>query len=196
MLKIAITGVIGSGKSTIAKIFKDMGYDVLDADEVSRDLTKKGTSVYREIIRVFGEKILKKDGQIDRRLLAEIVFNDREKKKLLEDIIHPEVKKFFSEKAEKLEREGKEAVIFDIPLLFEAGMENLVDYVILAYADKETLYERVKKRDGITKEEFLSRLKNQIPLEEKVKKSDFVIDTRKDIKELKSDLEEILKKVL
>lgn len=195
MIKIAVTGVIGSGKTTISKIFKEMGYDVIDADEISRNLTKKGSPVYEKILKEFGKEILKGNGEINRKALADIVFKDKKKKEILEGIIHPEVKKFCIDRANELEKAGKDILVLDIPLLFEAGMEDMVDYVILAYADEDTLYERVKKRDGLTKEEFFSRLKNQIPLDEKIKKSHFVVDTRKDIEEIRLELGTIIKKL-
>lgn len=193
MIKIAVTGVIGSGKTTISKIFKEMGYDVIDADEISRSLTKKGSSVYEKIIKEFGKEILKGNGEINRKILADIVFKDKKKKEILESKIHPEVKKICTDKANELEKAGRDIVVFDIPLLFEAGMESMVDYVILAYADEDTIYERVKKRDNMSREEFYARLKNQIPLEEKIKKSHFVIDTRKNLEAIRFDLNEIVK---
>lgn len=196
MIKIAVTGVIGSGKTTICKIFKEMGFDVIDADEISRSLTKKGSPVYEKIVKEFGKEILQDNGEINRKILADIVFKDKKKKKILEGIIHPEVKKICSDRAKELEKEGKDIAVFDIPLLFEAGMENMVDYVILACADEDTIYERVKKRDGMSREEFLARINNQIPLEDKIKKSHFVIDTRKDIEEIRLELGIIIKKLL
>lgn len=192
MIKVAITGVIGSGKSTIAKIFKEMGYNVIDADEISRKLTNKGEKVYHKIIEAFGREILKEDEEINRKTLAEIVFKDKEKRIILESIIHPEVKKISLKKAKELEELGEKIAFFDIPLLFEASMEDMFDYIILAYADEETLFERVEKRDKMCYHEFLERLRNQIPLKEKVKKSHFVIDTRKDIEELKKELKKVL----
>lgn len=195
VIKIAITGVIGSGKSTLAGLLRELDIYVIDADEISRELTKKGTEVYKRIIDAFGSEILKEDGEINRKTLASIVFNDLSKRKILEDIIHPEVKKICEDRARTLEKEGKDIIVLDIPLLFEAGMEDMVDYVILAYADVETLYNRVQKRDKMSKEEFLSRLKNQMSLEEKAKKSHFIVDTRKSLADLKLELFEIIRKV-
>lgn len=196
MIKIAITGVIGSGKSTLANIFKRLGYTVIDADEISRTLTKKGTDVYSKILEAFGRDILDEKGEIDRKRLASIVFADPKRRKELENIIHPAVRAERNRIIEKMEREDKDSiVILDIPLLFETGMEREVDYVILAYADEKTLYERVKKRDQMSYEEFLRRLQNQMPLSEKAEKSHFVIDTRKSIGELEEEVIEIIKKI-
>ncbi len=195
MIRIAITGVIGSGKSTLAKIMKDLGIPVLDADEISRELTDKGSEVYEKVVRFFGKQILDSNEEIDRKALAKIVFNDREKRLFLESLIHPEVKKAFEKKIIELEKQGFDLVVLDIPLLFEAKMEDTVDFIILAYAEEDTLFERVKKRDKLSREEFMLRLKNQIPIHEKVKKSHFVVHTEKDLKKLKSELDKIISNI-
>lgn len=195
MIKIGITGVIGSGKTTIANILKGLKIPVIDADEISRNLTKKGTTVFKKIIETFGNEILNADGELDRKKLAEIVFSNPKKRKLLENIIHPAVKAERNKIINELERKNINIVALDIPLLFEAEMDKEVDFIITAYADENTLFERVRKRDGMTFEEFSKRLKNQYSLEEKISKSDFVIDTRKNIEELKIELSEIINKI-
>lgn len=196
MIKIAVTGVIGSGKSTVAMLLSELGLPVIDADEISRTLTRKNTNVYHEILKTFGKEILNPDGEIDRKRLAEIVFSAPEKRRTLENIIHPAVVEERNRIIKELEKKDKNAmVVLDIPLLFESGMEKEVDYIILAYADESTLFERVQKRDNMTYEEFSRRLKNQMPLSEKVKKSHFVVDTRKDLDALKEELSEIIRKI-
>lgn len=195
MIKIGITGVIGSGKTTIANILKGLKIPVIDADEISRNLTRKGTPVFKKVIETFGNEILNTDGELDRKKLAEIVFSNPKKRKLLENIIHPAVKAERSKIINELKRKNINIVALDIPLLFEAGMDKEVDFIITAYADENTLFERVRKRDGMTFEEFSKRLKNQNSLEEKMSKSDFVIDTRKNVEELKIELSEIINKI-
>lgn len=196
MIKIGITGVIGSGKSTLAKILKEYGVQVIDADEISRNLTKKGTATFEKIVETFGKKIIDKDGELNRKKLAEIIFSDPLKKRLLEDIIHPAVSCERDRLLKEIETTKPDSVVaLDIPLLFEAGMEKDVDYVIVAYADEKTLYSRVQKRDNMSFDEFIRRLSNQMPLSEKVKKGDFVVDTRKKISDLKLELLEIIKKI-
>ncbi len=195
MIKIGITGVIGSGKTTIANILKGLKIPVIDADEISRNLTKKGTTVFKKIIETFGNEILNADGELDRKKLAEIVFSNPKKRKLLENIIHPAVKAERNKIINELERKNINIVALDIPLLFEAGMDKEVDFIITAYADEKTLFERVCIRDRMTFEEFSKRLKNQLPLEEKVRKSHFVIDTRKNLEELKIELAEIINRI-
>lgn len=196
MIKIGITGVIGSGKSTLAKILKECGVLVIDADEISRNLTKKGTATFDRIVSVFGRNIIAQDGELDRKKLAEIIFSDPLKKRLLEDIIHPAVSCERDKILNEIEKTKPDSVVaLDIPLLFETGMEKEVDYVIVAYADEKTLYSRVQKRDNMSFDEFIKRLGNQMPLSEKVKKGDFVVDTRKEIEDLKLELLEIIKKI-
>jgi len=195
LIKVAVTGVLGSGKSTLAKILKDFGLPVLDADELSRNLVLKGSEVYNKIIKIFGNEILDSDGQIDRKALAKIVFNDKEKRLILESLIHPEVKKSFEYKTKELKEKGENMVVLDIPLLFEAKMEDVVDVVILAYAGKDTIFDRVRKRDNMSEEEIMLRLENQISLEEKVKKSHYVVNTEKSIEDLKSELHKIISEI-
>ncbi|MCX7770173.1 MAG: dephospho-CoA kinase [Proteobacteria bacterium] len=196
MILIGITGVIGSGKTTVAGILKKLNIPVIDADEISRKVTKKDGPAYIEIIKHFGAEILNQDGEINRKKLANIVFNDINKKKLLESIIHPLVQIEREKMIKEICAENPNAIVaLDIPLLFEAGLENTVDYIICTYADIDTIYERVKERDNVSKEEFLLRLSNQLPLEEKIKRSHFVIDTRKDLKEIESELKDIIKKI-
>lgn len=196
MILIGITGIMGSGKSTIASILKKFNIPVIDADEISRRVTRKNGPAYDQIVKFFSKDILNSNGEIDRKKLARIVFNDPVKKKKLEDIIHPLVEQERNKMIEEIKKKSKNAIIaLDIPLLFEARLEKSVNYIICAYADLETIYNRVKARDGISKEDFLIRIKNQIPLEEKVKRSHFIIDTRKDIKEIELELKNIIRKI-
>lgn len=196
MILIGITGIMGSGKSTIASILKKFNIPVIDADEISRRVTRKNGPAYDQIVKFFSKDILNSNGEIDRKKLARIVFNDPLKKKKLEDIIHPLVEQERNKMIEEIKEKSKNAIIaLDIPLLFEARLEKSVNYIICAYADLETIYNRLKARDGISKEDFLIRIKNQIPLEEKVKRSHFIIDTRKDIKEIELELKNIIRKI-
>lgn len=196
MIKVAITGVIGSGKSTIAQLLKNMGIPLIDADEISRASTKKGGAAYDKIIALFGPDILLENGEIDRKKLAHIVFSDSKKRLALEAVVHPAVKMIRDQMIKELEKKNEKIVVLDIPLLFETGMEKEVDYVILAYADEKTLFDRVHKRDNMSFLEFEKRLKNQIPLSEKVKKSHFIVDTRKDLKLLEKELAVIVNKIV
>lgn len=196
MILIGITGIMGSGKTTIANIFKKFNIPVIDADEISRKVTKKNGSAYNDIIINFGLEILTSDGEINRKKLAKIVFNDANKRKLLENIIHPLVEKERNKIINEIKQKNPNAIIaLDIPLLYEAGLEKTVDYVICAYADVDTAYERVKTRDNISKDDFIQRLKNQLPIEEKAKRSDFVIDTRKNLEQIELELKDILRKI-
>jgi dephospho-CoA kinase len=196
MIKIGITGVMGSGKTTLAGIFREFGIPVIDADEISRNLTKKGTPVFGKIIEYFGRNVVGVDGELNRKKLAEIVFKDKEKRKILEEIVHPAVRNERDKILCQIEAENPDAIVaLDIPLLFETGVENTVDYIICAYADEITLYSRIKNRDDMSYEEFSARLKNQISIDEKAKRSHFVIDTRKELAELRAELHAVIKKV-
>lgn len=172
---IGITGSFGTGKSYVASIFKDLGAKVIDADSLARKALRKGSLSYEKIVEVFGKGILDKNGDIDRRALGRIVFNNNRKIKTLNRMIHPEVIKKIRNDIKKAARQ--DIVIIDAPLLIEAGLAGDVDKLLVVTASKETQIERcMKKFKFLKKEEVLRRIKNQIPLEEKIKSADFVID--------------------
>lgn len=170
-LRIGLTGGIGSGKSTVAKIFAEMGIPVYDSDTEARRITNEDPRAIRLIKREFGEDVYS-GGELDRRKMAAIVFGDKEKLKKLNDIVHPAAgkhwKKWASEKTEPY-------VIREIAILFEVGAEKDVDFVIGVKADKELRIERVMKRNNLSREEVLKRIDSQMEEEEKMSKCDFLI---------------------
>jgi len=186
-MKIAITGSIACGKSAISSYLKDNGYNVIDTDKMSYSLSLKGNVCYNKIVDEFGKNILLDNGEIDRKKLGKIIFNDRTKKKILEDIIHPVIIKEIKEYSD----EG--LVFFEVPLLYEAKLENLFSKVIVISCSKETQIKRLMKRNNLTIEEALNRINNQIDVMEKVKLADFVIDNDQNFDYSIKKLEEILK---
>lgn len=176
MLKIAITGNIASGKSTVEKIIEELGYKVFDTDKIAHEILKKSEEV-KEIFNTF-----------DRKEIAKIVFSDREKLKLLESIIHPQVKV----KLEEIFLSNYEIVFVSVPQLFEAGFECLFDKIIFVTADKNIRLERLMKRNLLTKKEALIRINAQNDEKEKIDKSDYIIENNLDEKELKKLVTDIL----
>ena len=177
MIVAGLTGGIATGKSTVAAIFEEAGARLIDADRIAREVVRKGSSAYRDIVAHFGMDVLLGDGEIDRRRLAAIVFNDPAAQRALEDIIHPQVKREVDRRVGLIGRQTPEAiVILDIPLLFEAGMQGGLDAVILVYASERLQLERLMARDGLTEPEALARIRAQMPIESKKALATRVID--------------------
>lgn len=194
MIKLGLTGNIAAGKSEVKKIFQQLEIPTLSADEVVHYLLYNNINVIKAITTSFGQFDIFTDNKIDRKKLGKIVFSDINKKKELEKIIHPviikEIFNFF-------EREkNKDFTVVEIPLLFEGHFEYLFDKIILVYADEKIRFERIKKRNGFEDEYIEKIMKSQMNQEEKKKLSDFVIiNENKSLKDLKNDVEKIIKEI-
>lgn len=163
MTKIAIVGNIASGKSTLEKILDDKGFQVYDTDKIAHKILEKNKHLFPQAIV---------DGKIDRKKLADIVFNDKEQLKYLESVIHPKVREFIKN------IETPDTVFISVPQLFEAGMEDLFDKILFISAPLEIRLERLMKRNSLTKEEALVRINAQMSEEEKIPKCDYVISNK------------------
>ena len=196
MIKIAqiigLTGGIASGKSTVAKVIKDLGIIVIDADQVAREVVQVGESAYYQIIKTFGKGILNDDQTINRDKLGAIIFNDKDKRKKLNDIVHPAIRKRMNEQKEKYISEGKKTIVLDIPLLFESNRTDQVDKILLVYVNEDVQLQRLMERNHLNKEEAMARIKSQIPLSKKKQMADEVIDNNGTIEETKKQLYDIL----
>ena len=191
MLKVGLTGSIGTGKSTVSKIFKDLGAYVLDADKIVHDLLKK-KEVKEQIREKFGD-VFDEKGEIDRKKLASVIFENEKKKKELESIIHPLVFKEIQLRLKEIEKKDPDSVVVvEVPLMIETGSYKNYDKVIVVYAPENLQLERLVKK-GMTEEEALKRIKSQMPVEEKVKYADFVINNTGSFDELKKQVENIYK---
>ncbi len=177
MIIAGLTGGIASGKSTVSRFLAEAGARIFDADKIAREVVMQGTPAYDEILSFFGVGILLPSGEIDRERLGEIIFNDPGKKKQLDTIVHPRV---FERSAEKIAHIAVQApnavVIMDIPLLLETGMEKNMAEVIVVYVPESLQLERLMKRDGISEQAARSRIRSQMPIEEKRKRATTVID--------------------
>ncbi|PLR98268.1 dephospho-CoA kinase [Bacillus sp. T33-2] len=191
-LVIGLTGGIASGKSTVSNMLIDMGLTVIDADIEARNAVEKGEKAYKEIVHHFGQDILAEDGTIDRGELGAIIFHDEQKRLLLNSIVHPAVRERMLIKKQNAEQQGEKAVIMDIPLLFESRLTYMVDKTIVVFVDQDTQLERLIKRNGFTEEEATARIAAQMPLSEKVKLADAVIDNNGTIENTKTQLQQIL----
>jgi dephospho-coA kinase len=179
-MKIAgITGLIASGKSTLSSYLKSQGYKIVDADAISRDITKKDRIGYAKVIEEFGRDILSSNGEIDRAKLSNIVFNDKNSLKKLNDTLHPLI---FQEIDRQLDLYKDEKILFlDAPLLFEAKLDKKCDEVILVFCDEEVQISRIQKRDNKDYDSAKKIIDSQIAKEFKIEKSDYIIDNNCEI---------------
>lgn len=173
---IGLTGGIATGKSTISSFFKEEGIPVIDTDLIAHDLMKQGQKAYGEIIKVFGSEILNEDGEINRKALGKIVFNNEEKRLMLNRIVHPLVKEVVKEDIKRYQTDGHKIIVIDVPLLFESGFDDLCDKTLVVFTHYLIQLERLRKRDHLSKTEAEKRIKAQMRLEEKVLRADFVLD--------------------
>lgn len=179
MIWVGLTGGIASGKSTVSRLFREAGAFVIDADEIAHAVLRKGGPAYAPVVEAFGAGILDQTGEINRKRLGEIVFQDARRRERLNQLVHPHV--YARAEAEKraIAAAHPEAVIlFDVPLLIETGAHREMDRVIVVYVDRATQVDRLIKRDGLSREEADRRIDAQMPMDEKRRFADEVIDTR------------------
>ncbi len=195
MICIGLTGGIGSGKSTASEYIKMRGYSVVDADRISKDITRKGNPILDEISGAFGESVIKSDGTLDRKMLAEIAFKDEEGVGKLNAIVTQKVVQILIKERDAIrEKKGPGIAFFDVPLLFETGCRDLFDFIWLIDANEDIRIKRVSARDGVTPEEVLARIKNQMLQEDKKRMSDEVIDNSSSLEALYLKIEGLLSK--
>lgn len=181
---IGLTGGIASGKSTVSGILKSLGAVVIDADQVAREVVEPGKPAWQEIVQDFGPAVLNPDGTLNRKQLSQLVFRDGEKLRRLNAITHPRVIEHFRQRLQWLRANRPDAVVvLDVPLLFESGMDAMADEVWVVWVDQEIEMQRLMMRDGITHEEAEARVAAQLPLEEKVRRADRVIDNTRSLQE-------------
>ncbi|MBD8134739.1 dephospho-CoA kinase [Peribacillus frigoritolerans] len=189
---IGITGGIASGKSTVSLYLQELGFTIVDADLASRAVVEPGEEAYHQVVKAFGEDILLTDGNIDRVKLGSIIFNDQEKRLLLNGIVHPAVRNWMRVKTEAALSSGEETVFMDIPLLFESKLTFMVDKTLLIYVDEQVQLKRLMNRNGLSETEALARINSQMPLADKKALADAVIDNNGDINETKRQVKAIL----
>jgi len=177
MILVGLTGGVATGKSTVAAMFKRSGAVILDADALAREVVATGKPAWRDIVSVFGGEVLNPDRTINRRALGAIVFRNKAKRRRLEQIIHPRVAREQMRLTRAAAMKDPHAVvIYDVPLLFEAGIDKRVDKTIVVTADRETQIARLRKRNGLTRTEAIRRINSQLPLAKKVARADYVLD--------------------
>jgi dephospho-CoA kinase len=199
MIIVGLTGTIGTGKSTVAKLFADMGAFIVDADLLARQVVEPGRKAWREVVEYFGTGILNDDYTINRQTLADIVFNDSEKLDKLNEIIHPEILAEDKQLINEIRRRNPNCIVIkDIPLLLESGPElarELVDKIIVVYTSPELQIKRLIER-GMDMKDARKRIENQIPVNEKLKYADFVINNDGDVNNTFIQVRDIYAKLL
>ena len=194
---IGLTGGIGTGKSTVSQILKEKKFPVIDLDIISHEVIKF-PKVVEKIVENFGKEVLEYTNTgnwiISREKLGRVIFGNREKRLILNSIMHPEILHIMREKILECKKENK-IIFVEIQLLFEVQWEKEFDYILLVSAEKETQIKRILARDQRSKEEALSSINSQMSLNEKKKRSDYVIENDGNIQDLERKVDEFLKKI-
>ena len=171
-----LTGGIGSGKSSVAALLRERGVPVVDADELAREAVAKGSQGLAEVVAAFGRQMLGPDGNLDRQQLGALVFSDAEARKRLNSITHPRVRLLSQQRFMELERQGIALAAYDVPLLFEVGLDAVLRPVVVVAASEAEQLERIQARDGLSAEAARARIRAQLPLAEKQQRADYVVD--------------------
>jgi len=191
MKVIGLTGGIGSGKSTVSRFLAELGAVIIDADKIGHEALGTSSEVRRELLATFGWQIMTPKGEVDRKKLGEIVFDDPESLARLNQIMHPRMYDMVKTGLEEYRRRGVVVVVLEAPLLIEADWTSLVDEVWVTVADESTVLKRVKEKFGLSERGCLARIRCQLPSEERAKHADVVIDTDCSLDELKAKVKEL-----
>lgn len=198
MLKIGITGGIGSGKSTISDMLRKKGFSIIDADIVAREVLRIYPEILQKVKEQFGKEFFNEKGELKRKEFGNYIFAVEERRKKYENIIMPFIIEYIFINLDKLKEEGKQVCFVDAATLIENNLHKHMNVNILVWVDSKTQIERVKSRDHLTEEQVIDRISSQMPLEDKKKVCDFIIDNSKTLeyteKELYKALREIGKK--
>lgn len=182
---LGLTGSFGSGKTTVARIFRSFGAKIIDADSIAHRVIKPKNPIYKKIINTFGKDILNKDRTINRNKLAKLVFNNKELLKSLNKIMHPEVIRIIREKIKAV---SAGIIVLDAPLLIEKGLQNLVDKLIVVTITREKQIERIRQKTDLSRQDILKRINAQISQNVKSRFANFIIDNSGTIEETKKQV--------
>lgn len=196
MLWVGLTGSLGTGKSTVTSILQRLGYQVVDADLIAHQVLRPGEKSYQQVVHAFGPEILDPDKSIDRKKLAQLVFGKPEKLRILESIVHPEIKFRVKQEKEALAKAHHKIAFYDVPLLFEKNMKNDFDKILVVATNEKLQRERLRARNNWTDVEIDLRLKSQIPIQEKINLADYLITNDSGLNELEENVRRILASLL
>jgi dephospho-CoA kinase len=189
---IGVTGIFGSGKSTVSGMLKSYGLKIIDADKLARRYLLPGTKTYKKILNYFGKSILKKDHKIDRQKLGKMVFANQKLLKKLNSIMHPKV---IIDIREGIRKSKEKVVVLDAPLLIETGLRKIVDDLIVVIIERDELIRRLAKKTTLKRSEILARVKSQIPQKVKSRFANFIIDNSGSVSDTKRQVKKVMKKI-
>lgn len=194
---MGLTGGIATGKSHAARVFSRLGAHVVDCDEIAREVVQQGKPAYHEIVKTFGREILREDGEIDRKKLADIIFHDAEARQKLNGIVHPHI---FDEEARRVitikEKYDAGIIVVDAALMIETGIHDRFDKLVVVHCHPKIQLERIMYRDSLSEEEAGSRIQAQLPLDEKVKMAHYTVDTSGTYRETRLQIRKIFQELL
>jgi len=197
MLIIGLTGNIASGKSSVAKILRELGADIIDADEIARSVVDKGKPAWKKIVDHFGDSVLDKNGSINRKKLGEIVFNDKKKLNELMNFTHPEILSELNQNIEYLKSRGTKCIIIEATIMDDTGaIIKMIDKMIVVRTSRKSQLSRLSKRDNFTFEESMQRIGSQLSNEKRISSADYIINNDSDIVNLKKQVTDIWDELL
>ena len=198
-LIVGLTGGIVGGKSTVASMFRDLGAKIIDADKLGHSAILPYRPAWEKITRLFGKGVLQNDLTIDRGKLGKIVFTNQTLLKKLNEITHPEIIKLIKKEisfAKNKNHSQEKILIIDAALIYEAKIDRLMDKIIVVYIDEDEQVKRLTKRNNLSEDETLQRIKSQMPTKEKIEIADYVIDNSSSLDKTKEQVEKIWKKLV
>lgn len=196
MKVVGLTGGIASGKSVVSGMLADLGVKIIDLDQIAREVVEPNKPAWQEIIEYFGEKILLSDRTINRKKLGEMVFTNSKARDKLNEITHTRIVRELFKLIEKYRREKEDLVVVDAALLFETKMDGWLKPVIVVNASKKEQVKRLQKRNGYNREQALKRIQAQMPLKEKVRLADYVIDNSGSREDIRKQVEKVRKEII
>ncbi|MFM9277750.1 dephospho-CoA kinase [Paenibacillus jiagnxiensis] len=192
---IGLTGGIATGKSTVSALLAARGALLVDADAIAREVMLPGHPVLNAVVRHFGQEVLNEDGTLHRKRLGAIVFANPSERQALNEITHPAIRQEIIRRMNAYEAEFPDKlVVVDIPLLYESRLDNLFQKVMVVYVPAEVQLKRLMQRDGLTPEQARQRLDAQMPIEEKKRLADIVVDNSRDVADTERQLDELLER--
>lgn len=196
MLKVGLTGGIASGKSTVGRMFGELGCRVIDSDLITRKLFEPGDPVNQAVAAAFGPSVVASNGSIDRRVLGELVFNKPELRQQLNDLVHPAIKQRQADWLARLNAEDSHAIgIVEAALMIEVGTYKEYDKLIVVKCSPDVQRKRLRERSGLSPQQIESRIASQMPMEEKIKVADFVIDNSGDPGTTRQQVQEVYRQL-
>ncbi|MBI0390625.1 dephospho-CoA kinase [Thermoactinomyces sp. CICC 24226] len=194
---VGLTGSIATGKSTVSEMFRRKGAEIIDADQIAREVVEPGTEGLERIAREFGPGILDDEGKLNRERLGARIFHNPAEREKLNRLLHPLIVDSMRDKTEKIKKEkDPDLLIWDVPLLIEGNLTQWVEVVILVYTPKEIQLERLMKRNALSREEAEKRILAQMDIEEKKKHADYVIDNRGTLSETERQVDQLWKQLI